>query len=86
MKTTMCAVLKNGRTGEDVQKVELCNVMLDDGMMSAERYNRLKRQMLRTVKAAPKSHYWALVTTEGLRDTFGGYPAFANVSFVKEDK
>lgn len=75
MKTTIYAILRNGHTGEDVQRVKLCDVILDEGRISADRYNRLKRQMFNSVKPAPKSHYWRLETAEGLRDTFGGYPA-----------
>lgn len=81
MKTTMYAILHNGSTNEDVKKIDLCNVILDEGRMSGERYNKLKRQMMNTVSNAPKAHYWRLETAEGLRDTFGGYPA--ETPFVK---
>lgn len=83
MKTEIYAVLHDGHTGADVQRVELCTVILDEDRMSAERYNRLKRQMLRTVKPAGKSQYWRLETAEGLCDTFGGYPATGNVLFKR---
>lgn len=83
MKTTIYAILKNGRTGADVQRVELCSVILDENRLSADRYNRLKRQMLKTVKPAPKAHSWRLETAEGLRDTFGGYPALSFVRFAE---
>lgn len=83
MKTTMYAILTNGRTGADVQRVELCGVILDEGRMSADRYNRLKRQMNQMVKPAAKAHYWRLETAEGLRDTFGGYPACSYVTFAE---
>ena len=85
MKTTMFAVLHNGRTGEDVKKVEICNVILDEyRRMSGERYNKLKREMEKLIKPAPKAHYWRLETAEGLQDTFGGYPA--EVPYVRFEK
>lgn len=81
MKTTIYAILRNGRTGADVQRVELCSVVLDENRMSADRYNRLKLQMNKAVKPAGKGYSWRLETAEGLRDTFGGYPAFTYVRF-----
>ena len=83
MKTTMYAVLINGHTGEEVKRVELCNVILDEGRISAQRYNRLKDQMVKVkyLNGTPKAHYWSLRTAEGLRDTFGGYPAYTYVRF-----
>ncbi len=81
MKTTINAILINGHTNEVTRRVELCNVILDENRMSADRYNLLKRQMWKTVGQASKGFYWALETTEGLRDTFGGYPAHGFVRF-----
>ena len=85
MKHEMYAILRNGRIGEDVQKVFLCNVILDEGRMSVERYNKLKRQMWKAVSTAKKGHCWRLETGDGLRDTFGGYPAFTYVRFAKKE-
>ena len=85
MKTTIFAILRNCQTGQDVQRVELCNVILDEGRMSCERYNRLKRQMFNTVKPEKKGYRWRLETAEGMRDTFGGYPAYTPfVRFKKQ--
>lgn len=81
MKTTMYAILRDGREGKDVRKVEICKVILDENRISGDRYNRLKREMNKLVNPAPKAHYWRLETEEGLRDTFGGYPA--DVPYVR---
>ena len=85
-KTTMFAILHDGHSGKDIQRVELCNVILDEGRMSPERYNRLKRQMRKTVNPEKKAQYWRLETAEGLRDTFGGYRASYNVIFSEVKK
>lgn len=65
------------------ERVFLCAVQLDDGRMSADRYNRLHRQMVKTVPPPKKAHFLQLETADGLQDTFGGYPAFGNVLFEK---
>ena len=81
MKTTIYAVLSNGRTGEDVKKVDLGRAILDEGRMSARTYDSFKRKMFKECGAAPKAHSWRLETAEGLRDTFGGFPAINFVRF-----
>lgn len=85
MKTMIYAILRNGRTGNDVKKVELGEAILDDGRMSARTYDGFKRKMMRECGAAPKAHYWRLETAEGLRDSFGGYPAINFVAFVEAE-
>ena len=67
MKTTIYAILIDGHTNNVKQRVELCNVILAENRMSAERYCRLKRQMWNTVKPAPKGCYWTFETSEGMR-------------------
>ena len=81
MRTTIYAILRDGRTGEDVKRVELGKAILDDGRMSARTYDAFKRQLDRDHGRAPKAHAWRLETAEGLRDTFGGYPALGRVRF-----
>lgn len=81
MKTTIYAILRDSRTGADVKKVELGRAILDDGRMSARTYDGFKRKLLKECGAAPKAHFWRLETAEGLRDTFGGYPAISFVRF-----
>lgn len=82
MKTTVFAILHNGRNGNDVKNVKLGEAILEDGKMSARTYDGFKRKMFKECGAAPKAHYWRLETAEGLRDSFGGYPAIADVRFV----
>lgn len=71
------------RNHQAVQEVPLCAVLLDDGRMSADRYDRLVRQLRKASQPAPKAHYWHLETADGLHDTFGGYPASDSRSFVR---
>lgn len=66
-----------------VKEVPLCTVLLDDGRMSAERYDRLNRQFFNTVQPAPKSHFWRLETADGLVDTFGGVHPIGFVRFAQ---
>lgn len=82
--TTIYAVLMNGHTDTEIKRIRLCRVQLDDGRMSANRYNRLKRQMREVVENPPRAHYWTLLTEDGRRDTFGGYPAFGYITFEEE--
>lgn len=82
-KHTIVAKLYN-RRAEVVKEITLCNVLLDNQRMSAGRYNRLKRQFLRVTANVRKSHYWRMETTDGLIDTFGGYPALYNVRFCEK--
>lgn len=86
MKTTVFAVLYDKRTGNPLQRVELCNAILGEGRMSADRYNRLKRQMFKATKPAGKGTYWHIETANNLHDTFGGYPASFNVLFSEVKK
>lgn len=81
MKTTIYAILHDGHSGKDVKKVELGKAILDECRISASIYDGFKRKMFKKCGAAPKSHYWRLETAEGLRDSFGGYPAYASVKF-----
>lgn len=81
MKTTIYAILQNGHTGLDVKKVELGKAILDENRMSARTYDSFKRKMFKECGQAPKAHSWRLETAEGLRDTFGGHPAFSYVRF-----
>lgn len=83
MKTTIYAILTNGHNGTDVKKYEIGKAILDEGRMSARTYDVLKRKMFKECGAAPKAHYWRIETAEGLRDSFGGYPANGYVSYVK---
>lgn len=85
MKTTIFAILRNGRTGDDVKKVELGKAIIYDEKMSARTYDGLKRRMFKECGTAPKAHYWRLETAEGLRDSFGGYPAVGDVKFVEAE-
>ena len=81
MKTIIFAILSNGHTGADVKRVELGKAILDEGRMSARVYDSFKRKLEKECGSAPKAHSWRLETAEGLRDTFGGYPAISNVVF-----
>lgn len=73
------------RKRQPVNEIPLGTVLLDDGRMSADRYDRLKRQLFNTAQPAPKAHFWRIETTDGLVDTFGGYPALGFVRFAHPD-
>ena len=68
MKTTIYAVLHNGRTGKDIKKTEICRAILygDDNRISADKYRRIWGQ-IRKLPRAEKGYYYYVETAEGLR-------------------
>lgn len=75
MKTTIIAVLCD--KGTELKSVEICTAILDENnAVSARKYDEIKRQLWKLEgKTTPKNFHWQIRTAEGLRDTFGGYPA-----------
>lgn len=67
MKTTIYAVLHNGRTGKDEKKTEICRAILyDDNRISADKYRRIWGQIHKLPRAGKGSYYF-VETAEGLR-------------------
>jgi hypothetical protein len=73
--------VKNG-VGEIARK-EIGVAVLDEGRISAAKYNELKRAALKAFPRDETRGSWcvSIVTEDGRKDTFGGYPADVNVMF-----
>ena len=67
--------------GNEVARVEIGVAILDEGRVSARKYNELKRAANKAITNVGKGQYIRIVTADGRRDTFGGYPAETFVRF-----
>jgi hypothetical protein len=66
---------------EVLERKEIGTAKLDEGRLSARKYNELKRALMKECTKKPKNCTWKMVTENGLKDTFGGYPANTFVRF-----
>lgn len=91
MRVTMQAV-KYNRDGKEIGRVALRNVNMlmnhdGSGVISGSVYDALKRDFFALTENAPRKRgqRWHLETESGMKDTFGGYPSFADqVRFAKK--
>lgn len=79
MRTTVLA--ERIRNGKVIEIKEIGNAILDEGRISARKYNELKKKALIGIAPRRKGEYVRIVTENGLKDTFGGYPADTYVKF-----
>lgn len=70
------------KDGSVVKRIELGVAILDDGRISASKYNSLKRIAFKNIGSLKKGAYFNIVTEDGREDKFGGYPAFSFVRFL----
>lgn len=75
------------KNGKEVDRVEIGTGRVDpeNVLISAEKYDTLKRTSRKLLSAAGKGEYISLVTEDGKFDTFGGYPASGFLRVVKFD-
>jgi hypothetical protein len=79
-KTKIYAVRRNYRTGEQTEALLGRAVLSDINTISAYKYNDLKRSAMKRLPLR-KHEVLNIVTEDGKKDTFGGYPAETNVRF-----
>lgn len=70
------------REGKEIHRAEIGTARLDDGIISARKYDSLKKAAWKCFPDLKKrGDYISIVTESGKKDTFGGYPAANNVKF-----
>ncbi len=66
--------------GREIKRIFLDSAIeSENGTISARKYNSLKDMALHTY--IKKNQHISIETADGRRDTFGGYPAYADVRF-----
>lgn len=68
----------------EIDREEIGVVVLDASSVSARKYNELKRKLLKAYPSK-KGHHIIMLTEDGRKDQFGGYPAENFVRFESEE-
>ena len=61
----------------EVSRQQIGVAILDESRVSARKYNELKRAAMKAYPTSKGNHHMGIVTEDGRKDKFGGYPAFA---------
>ena len=69
------------KSGNVIHSQQIGTAILDENRISAEKYNKIKREAFKAFPEIKKGCYMTIVTDSGLKDTFGGYPAHTFVRF-----
>lgn len=68
--------------GKEIARKEIGKARMTDNWISANKYNQLKRELFNAFKNTKKANVY-MMTEDGLKDTFGGYPAIGGVTFER---
>lgn len=80
MKVKVFAAKK--RQGQEISRKEIGIALVgEDHVISARKYNELKRALFNAYANVDKRDSLVLIMEDGYVDTFGGYPAEGNVKF-----
>lgn len=83
MKLKVFAMKK--RQGKEISRKEIgVAVVGEEHVISARKYNELKRALFNAYSNVDKRDAFVLIMEDGYVDTFGGYPAEYDVRFVKD--
>lgn len=69
------------KSGKVLKTEQIGSARLDDGRVSARKYDELKRAAMKIFPNLEKGEHLQLVTEDGRVDSFGGYPAISCVMF-----
>ena len=69
------------KSGKVVKTEQVGSARLDEGRVSARKYDELKRAAMKIFPKLEKGEHLQLVAEDGRVDSFGGYPALSYVVF-----
>lgn len=69
------------KSGKALKTEQIGFARLDDGRVSARKYDDLKRAAMKIFPNLEKGEHLQLVTEDGRVDSFGGYPSLSYVVF-----